>query len=153
MPSFVVKSEAPLKMQNTILYAVRGCTERTGQDRTGQDRTGDSTLIMQHRSSVCQIQRLPQRTVCLSAAAGCQRVDCHYSVCARISGSACARFGARLQFAYHGKGRPTRTSKIFEPIEDETAMSPCPCLATITLVSRSGTLVPAARKVSPITAS
>ena len=41
---------------------------------------------------------------------------------------------------------------MFEPMEEESAMSPWPCLATITLVSRSGTLVPAARKVRPITA-
>ena len=37
------------------------------------------------------------------------------------------------------------------PIELERAMSPKPFLATITLVIRSGILVPAAKKVSPIT--
>jgi hypothetical protein len=51
----------------------------------------------------------------------------------------------------HGMGNPIATSKMFEPIEEETAMSPNPWRATITLVKRSGTLVPAARKVSPIT--
>ena len=42
---------------------------------------------------------------------------------------------------------------MFEPTEDETAMSPFPCLATRTLVIKSGTEVPAARKVRPITTS
>jgi hypothetical protein len=42
---------------------------------------------------------------------------------------------------------------MLEPIEDETAMSPLPWRATITEVSKSGTDVPAARNVSPITAS
>ena len=37
------------------------------------------------------------------------------------------------------------------PTEDETAMSPKPFLATMTLVMRSGMEVPAARKVRPIT--
>jgi hypothetical protein len=46
---------------------------------------------------------------------------------------------------------PTVTSKILLPTELETAISPKPFLATITLVIRSGILVPAARKVSPIT--
>merc|ERR1719402_1017915 len=53
----------------------------------------------------------------------------------------------------HGKGNPTVTSKMFDPMEDETAISPCPCLATRTDVMRSGTEVPAARIVKPITAS
>merc|ERR1711924_581337 len=50
----------------------------------------------------------------------------------------------------HGSGRPTATSKMFEPIDDDTAMSPWPCLATMTEESRSGTLVPAARNVRPM---
>lgn len=37
------------------------------------------------------------------------------------------------------------------PTEEETAMSPKPFLATITLVMRSGIDVPAARKVNPMT--
>ena len=44
------------------------------------------------------------------------------------------------------------TSKIFEPIELETAMSPWPFFATITEVIKSGTEVPAAKKVKPIKA-
>ena len=36
------------------------------------------------------------------------------------------------------------------PIEEETAMSPLPCLATTTELRRSGTEVPAARKVRPM---
>ena len=46
---------------------------------------------------------------------------------------------------------PTVTSKMLLPTELETAMSPNPFRATITLVIRSGMLVPAARNVSPIT--
>ena len=52
---------------------------------------------------------------------------------------------------YKKKTYPTVTSKILEPTEDDTAMSPFPCLATRTLVIRSGTEVPAARNVRPIT--
>lgn len=37
------------------------------------------------------------------------------------------------------------------PTEEETAISPNPFLATITLVMRSGIEVPAARNVNPIT--
>ncbi len=40
---------------------------------------------------------------------------------------------------------------MFEPTDEETAMSPLPCFATRTLVIKSGTEVPAARKVKPIT--
>eukprot|EP00327_Prymnesium_parvum_P004880 CAMPEP_0182851040 /NCGR_PEP_ID=MMETSP0006_2-20121128/30419_1 /TAXON_ID=97485 /ORGANISM="Prymnesium parvum, Strain Texoma1" /LENGTH=68 /DNA_ID=CAMNT_0024981693 /DNA_START=12 /DNA_END=215 /DNA_ORIENTATION=- len=40
--------------------------------------------------------------------------------------------------ASHGTGSPTKTSNMFDPIEEETAMSPSPALATITEVSRSG---------------
>ena len=46
---------------------------------------------------------------------------------------------------------PTVTSKMFDPTEDETAMSPNPFRATMTLVIRSGMEVPAARNVRPIT--
>jgi len=56
-----------------------------------------------------------------------------------------------MQYKNHGKGNPTVTSKIFEPTEDETAMSPKPFRATMTLVIRSGIEVPAAKKVRPIT--
>jgi len=51
----------------------------------------------------------------------------------------------------HGNGRPIKMSKMLLPIELETAISPCPCRATITDVKRSGTLVPAAMNVIPIT--
>ena len=40
---------------------------------------------------------------------------------------------------------------MFDPTDEETAMSPLPCFATKTLVIRSGTEVPAAKKVRPIT--
>ncbi|TRY67508.1 hypothetical protein TCAL_16956 [Tigriopus californicus] len=40
---------------------------------------------------------------------------------------------------------------MFEPTEEDTAISPLPCLATRTLVMRSGTEVPAAKKVRPMT--
>ena len=46
---------------------------------------------------------------------------------------------------------PTVTSKIFDPTEEDTAMSPLPCWATSTLVIKSGTEVPAAKNVRPIT--
>ena len=46
---------------------------------------------------------------------------------------------------------PTVTSNMLLPIELERAISPRPFLATITLVMRSGILVPAARNVNPIT--
>lgn len=39
---------------------------------------------------------------------------------------------------------------MFEPIEEDTAISPKPCLATITDVNKSGIDVPAARKVKPM---
>lgn len=51
----------------------------------------------------------------------------------------------------HGIGSPTVTSKMLEPTEEETAMSPKPFRATMTLVMRSGMDVPAAKKVKPIT--
>ena len=46
---------------------------------------------------------------------------------------------------------PIVTSNMLLPIELDTAMSPKPFLATRTLVMRSGMLVPAARKVRPMT--
>ena len=46
---------------------------------------------------------------------------------------------------------PTVTSKMLLPTEEDTAMSPKPFLATMTLVMRSGMEVPAARNVRPIT--
>ncbi|KMQ95275.1 hypothetical protein RF55_4519 [Lasius niger] len=46
---------------------------------------------------------------------------------------------------------PTVTSKMLLPTELDTAISPYPFRATITLVMRSGMLVPAARNVRPIT--
>jgi len=45
---------------------------------------------------------------------------------------------------------PTVTSKILDPMELDTAISPNPCRATTTLVMRSGILVPAAMIVKPI---
>lgn len=46
---------------------------------------------------------------------------------------------------------PTVTSKMLEPTEEETAMSPKPFLATMTEVIKSGIDVPAAKKVKPMT--
>ena len=54
-------------------------------------------------------------------------------------------------YTSQGKGRPTRMSKMLLPIEELTAMSPSPILATMTEERRSGTEVPAARNVTPIT--
>mmetsp|Transcript_26031 Transcript_26031/g.41025 ORF Transcript_26031/g.41025 Transcript_26031/m.41025 type:complete len:111 (-) Transcript_26031:679-1011(-) len=50
----------------------------------------------------------------------------------------------------HGSGNPTRISKILLPMELDTAMSPCPIRATITLENKSGTDVPAASTVNPM---
>merc|ERR1719495_765674 len=63
--------------------------------------------------------------------------------------------GLLLKMVYksQGSGRPTVTSKMLEPMEELTAISPWPCLATSTEVIRSGTEVPAAKKVRPMTAS
>ena len=49
-----------------------------------------------------------------------------------------------------GNARPTVISNTLLPIEDETAWSPSPRLATITAANISGTEVPAAKKVNPI---
>ena len=46
---------------------------------------------------------------------------------------------------------PTVTSKILDPTDEETAISPNPFRATMTLVIKSGIDVPAAKNVSPIT--
>lgn len=48
---------------------------------------------------------------------------------------------------------PTVMSNMLEPTELETAMSPRPFRATITLVMRSGMEVPAARIVKPMISS
>merc|ERR1719171_796033 len=53
----------------------------------------------------------------------------------------------------HGIGSPTSMSKMLLPTELETAMSPCPFLATARLESASGMLVPPARSVSPMIVS
>jgi len=53
----------------------------------------------------------------------------------------------------HGRGRPTRTSKMLDPILEETAISPLPCLATTTEDRRYGMEVPAARTVTPATST
>eukprot|EP00095_Tigriopus_kingsejongensis_P002176 maker-scaffold1021_size70145-snap-gene-0.13 protein:Tk02176 transcript:maker-scaffold1021_size70145-snap-gene-0.13-mRNA-1 annotation:"PREDICTED: uncharacterized protein LOC100160712" len=45
---------------------------------------------------------------------------------------------------------PTVTSNILDPTDDDTAMSPFPFRATKTLVMRSGTDVPAAKRVNPM---
>jgi len=52
-----------------------------------------------------------------------------------------------------GTGSPTRMSNTLLPIELETAMSPYPRLATLMEDIKSGTDVPAARSVKPITVS
>lgn len=56
---------------------------------------------------------------------------------------------------HHGKyglkAYPTVTSNMLDPTDEETAMSPNPLRATMTLVMRSGIDVPAAKKVRPIT--
>mmetsp|Transcript_15101 Transcript_15101/g.14502 ORF Transcript_15101/g.14502 Transcript_15101/m.14502 type:complete len:149 (-) Transcript_15101:1016-1462(-) len=50
----------------------------------------------------------------------------------------------------HGSANPTVISKTFDPIEEDTALSPRPFLATMTAASISGTEVPAAKNVRPI---
>lgn len=57
------------------------------------------------------------------------------------------------KYINQGIGNPTVISKILLPTELDTAMSPNPFLATITLVMRSGILVPAAIIVKPIISS
>jgi len=51
----------------------------------------------------------------------------------------------------HCYNYPTQISKILDPTDEETAMSPSPLRATITDVIKSGIDVPAAKNVSPIT--
>lgn len=60
-----------------------------------------------------------------------------------------------LNTDYNDRGffYPTVMSNMLEPTELDTAMSPKPFLATITLVMRSGIEVPAARMVRPIISS
>lgn len=53
----------------------------------------------------------------------------------------------------HGSPRQRRMSKMLEPIELLTPIEPCPCAVTITDETASGTEVPAARNVKPITLS
>lgn len=50
----------------------------------------------------------------------------------------------------HGKANPSKMSNTLLPMELDTAMSPSPCLATMTEAMVSGTEVPAARTVMPI---
>lgn len=52
-----------------------------------------------------------------------------------------------------GSGSPNVTSKIFEPIDEDTAEFADPFLTFTIDVNMSGTLVPAARMVKPITVS
>lgn len=58
-----------------------------------------------------------------------------------------------MEKSSQGKGRPTVMSNMLEPTELETAMSPRPFRATMTLVMRSGIEVPAARIVKPMISS
>jgi len=52
-----------------------------------------------------------------------------------------------------GSGSPSVTSNIFEPIDEDTAELADPFFTFTIDVSMSGTLVPAARMVKPITVS
>ena len=54
-------------------------------------------------------------------------------------------------FIVHCDIYPTVTSNILDPTDEETAMSPNPLRATITLVNKSGIDVPAAKNVNPMT--
>merc|ERR1719231_1801779 len=49
----------------------------------------------------------------------------------------------------HGMGKPIKMSKILEPMNEETAMSPWPRRATAIDERQSGMDVPAARSVTP----
>ena len=62
-------------------------------------------------------------------------------------------FPKLIAYKNHGNPSPTKTSKILLPIEDETTISPSPCLATMTDEHKSGTEVAAAKNVNPITSS
>lgn len=85
---------------------------------------------------------------------GGEPLDCHYDYRIRLPNRmemlhsiplADTSTGSPLKIPYrsHGTGSPTQTSKMFDPTEDDTAMSPSPLRATITLVIRSGIEVPA----------
>merc|ERR1719245_1774866 len=69
---------------------------------------------------------------------------------AKVCGSLLTVTGAPpliKEYSSQGTGRPTVTSKMLEPIEEDTAMSPCPWRVTSTDVSKSGTEVPPAMRV------
>mmetsp|Transcript_74958 Transcript_74958/g.217581 ORF Transcript_74958/g.217581 Transcript_74958/m.217581 type:complete len:226 (+) Transcript_74958:584-1261(+) len=68
----------------------------------------------------------------------------------RTKGFASELTVAIMIFNIHGIGKPTRMSKMFEPIDEETAMSPSPFIATATEDTASGIDVPAARIVKPM---
>lgn len=61
--------------------------------------------------------------------------------------------GRKYDLTNHGNPRQSKMSNVFDPIELLMPIAPCPWLVTITLDTASGTLVPAARKVKPITES
>mmetsp|Transcript_35656 Transcript_35656/g.65999 ORF Transcript_35656/g.65999 Transcript_35656/m.65999 type:complete len:111 (-) Transcript_35656:2195-2527(-) len=75
-------------------------------------------------------------------------IDCQIPLACIITTSGVVGQSVKIN---QGSGNPTRISKILLPMELETAMSPSPILATITLESKSGTDVPAASTVYPIT--
>lgn len=52
-----------------------------------------------------------------------------------------------------GSPRQSRMSKIFDPMELLRPIEPCPCAVTMTDETASGTDVPAARNVKPMTVS
>lgn len=54
---------------------------------------------------------------------------------------------------YQGIPKQRRISNVFELIDDDMPIAPCPWLVTITLDTASGKDVPAARNVKPITES
>mmetsp|Transcript_128971 Transcript_128971/g.373160 ORF Transcript_128971/g.373160 Transcript_128971/m.373160 type:complete len:249 (+) Transcript_128971:242-988(+) len=56
-------------------------------------------------------------------------------------------------FKNHGNPRPNKMSNVFEPTALATAMSPMPSLATAIEPMASGTEVPAAKMIKPITTS
>jgi len=64
-----------------------------------------------------------------------------------------APIGLIVVFSNQGSPSPKKISKTFDPIEFDTAISPYPFLATSTDAMVSGTDVPAAKNVIPITVS
>ena len=64
-----------------------------------------------------------------------------------------AFIGLIVVFNNHGRPSPRKMSKTLDPIELDTAISPYPLRATNTDAIVSGTDVPAARNVIPITVS